>query len=170
MELFEAITLRRSVRLYKPECPKQEIIWNLFSKARLAPSACNIQPWYFYVVTNKEIVCKIQSAYKRDWFKTAPAIIVACADYESSWKRSYDGKNYGDVDLSIIFDHITLLAYEAGLGTCWIGAFDPAILKEVFPIRKNLTTVALTPIGYPADKIVQEKKRKDVGEILEFIL
>jgi len=169
MELLEAITLRRSVRQYKSECPDQEIIRNIFNKARLAPSACNIQPWYFYVVINKEIVRKIQSAYKSEWFTTAPAVIIACADYESAWKRSYDGKNYGDVDLSIIFDHITLLACEAGLGTCWIGAFEPATLKEVFNFRKNLTPVALTPIGYPANLTGQKKKRKEVTEIMEFM-
>ncbi len=53
-------------------------------------------------------------------------MIAVCILPKEAWTRSYDGQNYAMVDGALALDHMTLAAAELGLGTCWIGAFDPA--------------------------------------------
>ncbi len=53
------------------------------------------------------------------------------------------------VDVAIAVDHLTLAARAEGLGTCWIGSFDNARLKEFFDLPEDVNVVALTPLGYP---------------------
>lgn len=69
---------RRSVRAYKPQIPETEDLQYIFECVRMAPSAVNFQPWHFFIITNKEKLAALAECYNRDWFKTAPACIVAC--------------------------------------------------------------------------------------------
>jgi nitroreductase len=75
------------------------------------------------------------------------------------WTRR-DGKNYADVDVSIAMDHLILAATDQGLGTCWVGAFDPAAAREVLGLPEGVEPVAFTPLGYPADSARPKLRRK----------
>jgi nitroreductase len=77
-----------------------------------------------------------------------------------------DGKNYGDVDAAIVMDHLTLAAADLGLGTCWVGAFDPVAAREVLGIPEQVDPIAFTPLGYPADQ-PRAKKRKDLDDLVK---
>ncbi|HHX17783.1 MAG TPA: nitroreductase [Clostridium sp.] len=165
MSFIELAKKRYSVRSYLDKPVEKEKILQVLEAGRIAPSAVNKQPWNFIVITNEATKSKIANTYPRDWFKTAPAIIVVCGDHSKSWKRS-DGKDHCDVDAAIAIDHMTLAAADIGLGTCWVCAFDAAKCHEVLNLPENLEVIALLPIGYPADTAPENKKRLDISEIV----
>lgn len=70
---------------------------------------------------------------------------------DEAWVRKYDGRNFADVDASIVGTHIMLAAHDLGLGTTWVGHFDAPAVHEAFPETEGYDLVALFPIGYPAD-------------------
>ena len=91
-------------------------------------------------------------------------MIGIAGDPGSNWVRS-DGRNYVDVDCAIVMDHLILQAADLGLGTCWIGAFDPAVARELLQIPSDWEPIAFTPLGYPADA-VRPKSRKALEELV----
>jgi nitroreductase len=78
-----------------------------------------------------------------------------------------DGREYVDVDVSISFDHLVLAATAEGLGTCWIAAFDPNIVREVLGIPDGIEPLLLTPLGYPA-VTAQPRERRALDEIVHW--
>ncbi|MGZ7118529.1 MAG: nitroreductase family protein, partial [Methanobacterium sp.] len=78
-----------------------------------------------------------------------------------------DGKNYADVDATIVMDHIILTATSLGLGTCWIGAFDAEAVRIILKLPDGVEPLVFTPIGYPADE-KSEKKRKELSELVKY--
>ncbi|MDR3060316.1 MAG: nitroreductase family protein [Prevotella sp.] len=172
MQLKELIEKRYSVRAYLSQPVETDKINYILECAQQSPSANNLQPWKFYIVTNENTIQKIQESYNREWFKTAPIHIIVCKDSSVSWKRNNtDGKDFGDVDASIAAEHICLAAAEIGLGTCWVCNFIPDILREALNIPNHLEPLAIFPIGYiDTEKSVwSEKKRKPLSDITEWI-
>jgi len=96
----------------------------------------------------------------------APIVIAACGIPSESWGRR-DGKNYCDVDVAIAMDHLILAATELGLGTCWIGAFNPDAAREILGLPGDVEPIAFTPLGYPADQS-GHKSRKSLNEIVRY--
>lgn len=171
MQLKELIESRYSVRAYLTQPIEAEKINYILNCARLAPSACNYQPWKFYIVTDAEIRERVQKSYNREWFRSAPVHIIVCKDPSVSWKRkNTDNKDFGDVDVAIAAEHICLAVAEIGLGTCWVCNFDPDILREALDIPPHLEAIAIFPLGY-VDKeksIRPEKNRKLLSDITEW--
>ncbi|WP_321344915.1 nitroreductase family protein [uncultured Draconibacterium sp.] len=167
MNLSEIIKNRYSVRNYKDSKVEKELILEILEAARTAPSAVNFQPWHFIVIQNEELLTQLHSCYDRSWFRSAPTIIVACADHLQSWKRPSDGKDSADIDLAIAIDHITLKATELGLGTCWVCNFDVTSCSAILQLPDNIEPIALIPLGY-SDGKRPDKKRKPIDEIVHF--
>lgn len=167
MSVFEAIQNRRSIRRYTSQHVEKEKIIKIIEAARLAPSAANRQPWQFVVVTNPEVRETLKKSYPREWFVGAPVVIVACGKPSEGWVRS-DGEEYWKVDVSIAFEHIVLTAFEEGLGTCWIAAFDEEKARQTLGIPENVRILAMTPLGYPAEKKDEVIERKGINEILSW--
>ena len=71
------------------------------------------------------------------------------------------------LDIAIALDHISLAAVEAGLGTCWIGAFNEDKVKEILGIPEEVRVVELLPIGYPAVQSEKEKNRLPLEKIIK---
>lgn len=168
MKFSQLINQRRSVRKYKSHPIEQEKLEQVLDAARLAPSAVNFQPWHFIVFTRPDKLDLLHMAYNREWLKTAPVIILACADHSQSWKRSIDGKNSADMDVAIAVDHLTLQAAELGLGTCWVCNFDVQRCAEALNLPGHIEPVAMIPIGYPAAKNASPKKRKLPEEVIHW--
>ncbi len=148
MDFAESIRVRRSVRGFLPRPVAREHLLAILEAGRLAPSACNLQPWRFVVVTERKELDRLAACYTRDWFRSAPVAIVVCADHERSWKRA-DGKDHADVDAAIAVDHMTLAAVGLGLGTCWICAFDAEALRACLRLPPSMEPIVLLPLGYP---------------------
>lgn len=144
MNVFDLMQRRCSVRDFLPQPVEKEKLLQILDAARVAPSACNFQPWHFVVIQNKNLKTDISEK----WGKAAPVIIVVCGDHRKSWRR-FDGKDHCDIDIAIAVDHMTLMAAELGLGTCWVCSFDPAAVSEVLELPDYLEPIVLLPVGYP---------------------
>jgi len=169
MDILNLISKRRSVREYTTDEIEQEKIDYLIECARLAPSASNRQPWKFVIVKSPEKRELLQQCYHREWLTQPPVCIIALAETTQSWKRSFDGKDHGEIDVTIALEHIVLAAAEKGLGTCWICNFNINLCKELFLFPENLVPVAILPIGYPAKEPEEITNRKSTQEITETI-
>jgi len=134
--------------------------------ARLAPTAANRQPFRLIVVHTKGREDELRRIYDKPWFVQAPVVICACGLPANAWVRR-DGKNYCDVDVAIVMDHITLAAADQGLGTCWIGALDPQETRAILGLPDEVEPIAFTPLGYPDDNL-PEKKRKALDELVRY--
>lgn len=166
MDFLELAKKRHSVRSFLDSKVEEQKLMKVLEAARLAPSACNNQPLQLIVIQNESSKQKLQAVYNRAWFLQAPIIIVACCDRKSSWHRK-DGKDYGDVDIAIAVDHMTLAATDLGLGTCWIGAFNAAEAKKILLLPEDIDPIAFTPLGYPSPDIVN-KSRKSIDDLVHW--
>lgn len=163
-DFSELIRQRFSVRAYKNQEVEKDKLLQVLDAGRMAPSAANFQPWHFIVVNDPQKRKEVCACYKGAWLSQAPLIIVVCSDKSQSWKRSFDGKDSSDIDTAIAVDHMTLMATELGLGTCWICNFNTRLCSELLKIPRQLEAVAILPLGYPAvDAPV--KKRKPLSSI-----
>lgn len=163
MELTKTVQDRYSCRAYTSETVSDEQLEYIKECVRLAPSACNKQPWKFHIVRSNEAKEKLQQCYDRDWFKTAPMYIIASILHDEEWVRG-DGKQHGNIDIAIAVEHLCLAATDQGLGTCWVCNFDAKLCSEQFNLPDNEEPAVLIPIGHPASDIAP-KKRNAMEEI-----
>ena len=156
---------RYSCRAFKEYAFSEEELASILEAGRLAPTACNKQPVHLWVVKKPEALAKLREVTKYTF--NAPLVIIVGCKPEEAWVRSCDGKNGAEVDAAIVGTHIMLEAAALGLATTWVGSFDPARLKELFPQTADWVPVALFPIGYPAEgPSANHSKRKDWQEIV----
>ncbi len=170
VDVFEAISARRSVRAYSAKLIPEEVMQRMRQALRSAPSACNYQPWHFVLVSDEGLRRRIAEAAKGQLFMAAaPIIVVACGLPQLAYKAMGGYGNSADIDVAIALDHLTLAAVAEGLGTCWIGAFAEPEVKQLLGIPPAVKVVAMTPLGYPAstdlNRPLEENKRKPAAEI-----
>lgn len=125
---IDIVKKRYSVRSYQSRPVEETVLLKILEAACLAPSACNNQPLAIVVVQKEEDRKALIASYERQWLAQVPVILALCCDTSQTWRRA-DGKNFGDIDVAIAMDHLTLAAAEAGLGTCWIGNFDACLAE-----------------------------------------
>jgi nitroreductase len=166
MAFSDLIRSRYSVRAYKPDPVPGDLLAQVLEAARLAPTAANRQPFRLIVIHTAGRQDELRRLYHREWFSQAPLVIGVCALLGEAWVRR-DGVNYAFVDASIVTDHIVLAATDAGLGTCWVAAFDPAAARQLLGLPEGVEPVAFTPLGYPADA-PRAKERKPLAELVRY--
>lgn len=172
MELLELVKTRESIRSYDPNRPvDRAVLERILEAGRLAPSAANRQPWRFIVVSSPEMLAKVRPCYPKPWFQDAPHILAVTGARDRAWIRAADRYNSIETDLTIAMDHMILAAEAEGVGTCWIAAFDPAVLRQALGLKENEAVFAITPLGYPRAGFVKKgvKDRKPLEEVAEFI-
>ena len=161
MNDFLALTeKRRSCRSYDPakDIPDSSLEYCL-QAARMAPSACNRQPWHFYVVRDKErkhqlITKGLLPGIQHDWLNNAPCLVVLSVTPETvthRLARFVSGIPYHFIDAGIAGEHFVLAAAEQNLGTCWIGWIHEKNIKKLLLFKKRQRVVAMIAAGYPAD-------------------
>jgi nitroreductase len=164
MSFLDLAKKRFSVRRFETTPVPEEALEAILEAGRLAPSAANRQPCHLVVIRSEEQRRKLGVAYPREWFWQAPVIIVICVETSRAWVRA-DNKSYGDVDGALVVDHMTLCAADLGLGTCWIGAFDPAKVRSLLNLPAGIEPLAMIPLGIPAEP-VRAKSRKPLSEMV----
>lgn len=170
MDFLTLAQERYSCRYFDTEKPvEKEKITKILEAARLAPTGRNSQSQRILVLTDKAELEKLSGCTQYGW--GAPLVMVICYDKNESWKRSCDGADGGIIDMSIITTHMMLEVTDLGLGSTWVGAFDPVKAKEIYNIPENYEVVALLPIGYPSEKAHPSRlhdDRKPIEEIAFF--
>jgi nitroreductase len=164
MDVFSAISERRSVRDYLETEIEHFKLTKILEAARLSPSAKNLQEWKFIVVRDAAIRKRLAEAANGQTFAgTAPVIVVACGTAPQYIMPC--GQYAYPIDVSIACTHMVLQACELGIGSCWLGAFNEAEVKRILNIPDNARVVAMIPFGYPARQ-VPARLRKSLGEIV----
>lgn len=165
----DIVNERYSCRQYTPEPVPEETILSIINAARLAPSACNRQPWKFVIVNSDSPLRKaVIDSYDRAWVADIPVFIIACGLHNEGWKRG-DGKDHTDIDLAIAVEHICLAATSLGLSTCWICNFDSAALTKSMELPEGVEPIVILPVGYALPRAkVPEKVRKPLEEIISW--
>ncbi len=149
MNCLELMVERYSVRDYSDKPVEQEKLDKVLESGRIAPTATNAQPQRIYVLKSKESIEKIRSITKMAF--NAPIVMLICADMDVAWKSPFTGASIAETDAAIITCHMMLEAVEQGLGTCWVGYFDPKLVSEAFNIPENQKIYNILPIGYVAE-------------------
>jgi nitroreductase len=170
ISFLELAKKRYSVRKYLDRPVEKEKLMYVLEAGRVAPSAANLQPWHYVIITGEEMKKKIWATYNRTWFRKAPVIILICGDHRISWKRA-DGKDHCDIDISITTDHMTLAAAEMDLGTCWICNFDAKRTSEILDIPEPIEPIVYLSLGYPdnaEDNGLRPLVRKNIEEIVHW--
>jgi len=170
MTVLKAIKVRRSVRAYSLRPIPDDLMQRMQDALRYAPSACNIQPWQFILVTDATLRRQLARAAKEQmWMADAPVTIVACGYPKLAYPHMGGRHSSLDIDIAIALDHLTLAAVAEGLGTCWIGAFFEEQVKAILDVPDEVRVVAMIPLGYPASdgliRPVTEDQRKAESEV-----
>jgi nitroreductase len=156
MDTMTAIKSRRSIRKYKAKQIPQDVLLQVLEAARMAPSGANRQPFQLIVVTDPEKKKGLVPLCKNQQFvDEAPVFIAGVDDPLQKWSK---------VDLSIALDHLSMAAVELGLGTCWVGAFDPEKLAAYLDVPKDRVITVCMSLGYP-DESPEARSRKSMNEI-----
>lgn len=163
MDVMEAIKTRRSIRKFSSKPVEEEKLRLILEAARLSPSSQNSQNWRFIVVRDKEKLQKLmEAADGQPHVGEAPCAVVACG----TKRRIMDcGQPTDTVDCSIAMAYMILEAHTLGLGTCWLGHFFADKVKKALSIPDDVSVVAFTPLGYPAEEPVP-RPRKELSEIV----
>ncbi len=173
---LELVQSRQSDRQYEPHEVEREKLDRILEAARLAPSACNAQPWKMIVVTDKEKRMSIADATSsrvlmmNHFTKQAPIQIVVVEEnpnFTSGFGGWAKDKHFPHVDLGVLAAHITLAAADEGLGTCIIGWFNEDKVREILEIPKKKRVLLVITLGYSAQP-TRPKKRKASSEVISF--
>lgn len=159
MDFLEILKTRRSVRSFLKKPVPKEIVEEIIDAARLAPTANNIQPWEFVVVTDEKtkLVLSELANYGRFIKDAGCCVAVFCKDTK-----------YYLEDGSAATENILLTAHALGLGACWVaGDKKPYCedVKKLLGAPSEYKLISLIPIGYPAEKPAPHDKR-DLKEVI----
>ncbi len=180
MEFIEVIKSRQSIRNFLDKPIPENILGEIFEAGRLAPSAQNRQCWQYIAVNDKQIIkalaLKSGMIGKVNFFiKDAPLILIATANPKDSIVMN--NQHYYLVDVAISFQQMMLTAWNYGIGSCWLAAFNESKVREILNIPKDIKIIALSPFGYPKKKNIytsavslfaKSSKRKTLEKIIHW--
>ena len=167
MEFDKLVRERYSVRKFSADPVSEADLAAILEAARVAPTAVNKQPFRLLVLKTAESMAKLAQCTKYTF--GAPAALIVCARADEAWVRPFDQDNSAVVDAAIVGTHIMLAAHDRGLGSTWVGFFDPAAVRAQFRLPAELEPVAVFPIGHPAPDAApapQHAKRRDLAELV----
>ncbi len=174
MDFLELVSSRQSVRAFDPERPvEREKLDRIIEIARLAPSACNAQPWSFVLVDDPELKNKVADATSsrvlgmNHFTKQAPVHLLLVEEKVNissgigGWVKK---KDFAQMDLGIVAAHIVLAAQSEGLGSCRVGWFDEDKVKVLLNIPASKRVWLSIVIGYGTQPL-RKKSRKPTEKI-----
>ncbi|MEI6852429.1 MAG: nitroreductase family protein [Bacteroidota bacterium] len=176
MNFPELVKTRQSVRKYTTQAVEREKIERCIEAVRLAPSACNSQPWKFIIVDDTELKDRIaKETYNtvvafNKFVKEAPVIAVIVMEKPTMISQiggRIKDKDFYLIDIGIAAEHFCLQAAEEGLGTCMLGWFNEKKIAEILHIPKSKRIGLLITLGY-SESTLREKIRKSTVDILNY--
>ncbi len=174
MTFLELARYRQSVRNYSDRPVEKEKIDRCLEAARLAPSACNSQPWRFIIVDDPDTKDRIARetigpviSFNHFSFK-APVLIIAVLEPSNLTARFGNLRQkiqFNLLDMGMAAEHFCLQAAEENLGTCMLGWFKEKPVKQILGIPKSKKVALIITVGYPENDEIRPKKRKSLEEI-----
>ena len=167
MDFLDLARRRQSDRGYADRALSREQIERCLEAAALAPSACNSQPWFFVVVDEPQLRGRVagllQDRVMNRFAPSAPVLVAVVVEKPSLLPRLgglLKDKPYEWLDVGMAVEHFCLQATQEGLGSCIIGWFDEAGVKELLGVPKARRVPLVITLGYPQDSAVRPKLRK----------
>ncbi len=176
IELLGLINQRQSDRKYSDRPVENEKLGRIIEAGRMAPSACNAQPWKFIVVNDPEVLAGVAAAASakllgmNTFVAQARVFIVIVREnpnISSKIGGSVKDKDYSYIDIGIATENMCLQAKAEGLGSCIIGWFDESSIRKVLKIPSSKRIPVIISIGYPEGE-TREKKRKPSDQTVSF--
>ena len=167
-KMLDLIISRQSDRKYSNKPVEKEKLDRIIKAGRMAPSACNAQPWKFIVVTKPDLVQKIAVAANakllgmNTFVAQAPILIVVVREspnFTSKIGGTIKNKDYSHIDIGITSENLCLQAEAEGIGSCMIGWFDEKMVKRILGIPRSKRVELIITLGYSMSE-KREKKRK----------
>ena len=146
MDLLEAIYSRRSVRSYLDRPVDDALLEQLVDVAQWAPSGGNVQRWRFIVISSPRMVDLVRQVTP-GILASPPAIIVICS--LRAGRAEADSRMAG-FEYAMAAQNLMLAAHAHGLGSCVVGSFSPAAIRELLVIPQGAEPELLVTVGYPA--------------------
>ena len=162
MSLVDVLLSRRSVRRYEKKTVPEEALKTILEAGRQAPSATNVQPWHFIVLTDDKIKEQLSHGRWNTFIKDSAVTIVGCGYIGNDY-----GRKWSTVDTTIALQNMVIAAWAVGIGSCWIGDFKEEEVKELLRIPEDQKVVALISFGYPAEQ-PGSKQKKPLTEIVSY--
>lgn len=168
---------RQSTRRYLDTPVPRDVIDRCIEAARLAPSACNSQPWRFIVVDSDPLRGRLAQAafsgiYAMNRFAAQAGVLIVVVTERSRYIARLGGMlrgiQYSLVDIGIAAEHIALQAAEEGLGTCWLGWFDEKAVKNSLGLARNARIDIMLSLGHPADTDIRPKTRLSLDDVRRY--
>jgi nitroreductase len=166
MDFLDAVKSRRSIRAFMDTPVEKDKIRKVLEAANSAPSAHNSQEYEIFLMEDRRKIEELKSAVRQEFILKAPAVLVFCAHLgqEKDSKRPLS-EMFPVQDATIAASYAQLAAAALGLGSVWVGSFDPDKLREVLGAPKEFVPVVLMPIGYPAEH-PEAKPRRSLDDIV----
>lgn len=171
MNFQELILERQSTRSYIDKPVEEEKIQQCIEAARLAPSACNAQPWKFIIVDDSDLknqVAENAASLGMNKFAVQAPIIVAITlekpNMTSKIGSVLKGKEYTLMDIGFAASHFCNQATELGLSTCIIGWFNEKEIRKILNVPSSKRIPLLITLGY-SDTEIRQKIRKKKEEM-----
>lgn len=174
---LDLVRQRQSIRQYSDRPVEKEKILRCLEAARLAPSACNAQPWKFIVVEDPDLKKRIASETAgalpplNRFTRQAPVLVVVVLEEGNFLSRLgslVKNKYFPLIDIGIAAEHFCLQATEEGLGTCMVGWFDEKGVVQTLGLPEGKRPILILTLGYPAKTTVPTKIRKPLEEMSSF--
>ena len=168
---YQALSAARySLRKFSTQPVEQEKLDLILEAGRNAPTAHNNQPQRIFVLRSPEALEKADGCTAAHFHP--PVILVVAYDAAVSWKRETDGKDHGEIDAAIAATQMMLQAADLGLGTTYVGMFEPDKLLAAFPEMEGTVPIAMLPLGYPAEGAHPARlhsERRPIGELAAYL-
>jgi nitroreductase len=174
--MLDLIISRQSDRKYSDKPVEKEKLERIIEAGRMAPSACNAQPWKFIVVTDRELLMKVTEAASakltgmNSFVAQAPVLLVIVREkpnFSSKVGGTIKNKDYSLIDIGITAENICLQAKAEGLGSCIIGWFDESMLRKILAIPRSKRVELIITLGYSLSAS-REKRRKPANETVSY--
>lgn len=171
-DVFDCMRDCHSIRNFKQDAIPEPTLSRILEAACWAPSAGNLQPWYFYVVKNTKLRAELSQACDNQLqIKEAPVVIVVLADPSRSNEkyRERGAQLYCLQDTAVASQNILLAAEALGIGSCWVGAFDELQIQKLVEAPPRLRAVAILCLGYSNEATTETKERLRMIEVVKMI-
>lgn len=177
MSFMDLVRKRQSDRRYSARPVPREVIERCLEAARLAPSACNSQPWTFIVVSEPDTRDRVAAEafsgiHSMNRFAAGAPVLVAVVTERSKYAARLGGQmrgvQYSLIDLGIACEHFILQAAEDGVGTCWLGWFNEKGVKRALGLPRSAKVDVMISMGYPGEGEVRDKRRKPLEEMRRY--
>ncbi len=167
MEFNDILKTRHSFREYSDKEVPPEKLKAVLNAVNSSPSAGNLQSYKVYIVKAKETKEAIMRvSHEQEFLLQAPLLLIFCADRNPGYKYGDRGSElYSVQDATIAASYAQLAATENGLGTVWVGAFDPLEVSRLINAEPYHVPVAIIPLGYPEGE-PRPRERKTLDELI----